>query len=449
MSACAIVMSAWLERDAGAGDAVAAVAACLRTKLADLAPVRRIVACSGGLDSSVLLVVLARWHALEGWPPPRALHVDHGLQRDSVSWAAATEALCRSLDVACDVHRLEVERTDAGLEADARRARYAAFAAQVADGSTLLLAHHRDDQAETLLLRLLRGSGPAGLAAMPARRRLGSGWLQRPLLDLDRRVLLAAADELKLEVCEDPSNASLEQDRNYLRHAILPLLERRWPGYRQTLARAAALCGEQKAALAILLGPAPAELPVNSLDGPLEVAAVRLRNWLAAAGVPAPSRRRLAEILRQKDARADAGVCVELGPWQVRRFAGALFVVPVARPEPPAGAMTWRPPEPLVMAHGCLAAEPVAGAGLKQVAGPIEVRFRCGGERLRPAGRVGSRTLKDLFQEAAVPSWERAGVPLIFVAGELVAIAGLYVAAGWQAAPDEAGWRLIWTPSEP
>lgn len=439
-------MSAWPEDIAAPGDPVARVALELRARLADVPGERRIVACSGGLDSSVLLAVLARLHAAEGMAPPRALHVNHGLHPAAADWAEALRARCAALAVPLEVRKVAVERSAAGLEADARRARYAAFAAALADGATLLLAHHRDDQAETVLLRLLRGSGPAGLAGMPARRRLAAGELRRPLLDLDRRDLLGAARALELEVSEDPSNAVLHHDRNFLRHEVMPLLEQRWPGYRQTFARAAAACADQERAWADVLGPPPAALPVADLAGSQELAAVRVRHWLAGVGIPAPGRARLLEILRQKDAREDARVCIEIGRWQIRRFAGGLYAVARSRPDPPARTVLWRPPSPLDLAHGRLEADPVEGAGLRAVDLPLEVRFRCGGERLRPAGRVGHHRLKDLLQEARVPPWERDRVPLLWVAGELVAVADLFIAEGWQTGARQPGWRLRWRP---
>lgn len=422
------------------------LAGSLRTRLAGVAPARRIVACSGGLDSSVLMAALARLHAEDGLPAPRALHVDHGLHPDSARWAECAVQRCRERGVACRVVAVAVLRSDAGLEADARHARYGAFADALSEDDVLLLAHHRDDQAETVMLRLLRGSGPAGLAGMPVRRRLGRGWLLRPLLDIDRSNLEQAARELGVVASEDPSNAALRQDRNFLRHEILPRLAERWPGYRRALSRTAQLCHEQDKALAELLGPAPELMPVAALQGSPETAAVRLRHWLAAAGVTMPARIRLREILTQSSARDDASVRVDLGGVSVRRFAGALHLVDDHRPEPARTSVIWQPPGSLQLAHGTLAATAVGDAGLRQVEAGYEIRFRQGGERLRPAGRRGRRSLKDLLQEASIPPWERDRLPLLHVDGELVAIADLYVAEGWQARPGEPGWSVTWQP---
>lgn len=432
---------------AEADGALATVCGHLRDRLAAVAPGMRVVACSGGLDSSVLLAALTRLHAEAGCAPPRVVHLDHGLQAGSARWADAVRRICEASGAPCSVIHLDVTRTDAGLEADARRARYAAFATLLQPGEHLLLAHHRDDQVETVLLRLLRGAGPAGLAAMPARRALGRGWLLRPLLELDRSVLEAAAIEAGLEIHEDPSNALLDFDRNYLRHSVLPLIERRWPGHRRTISRAAELCREQETALQGLLGPAPRCLPVSMLTASPALAAVRLRQWLATQGVRVPSRDRLEEILRQAEARADASVRVVVGDHEVRRFAGALHLVPRERPAPPEEAVPWRPPTELQLPNGRLGAVEVTGRGLRQDVGTLRVDHRRGGERLRPAGRAGHGRLKQLLQEAGVPPWERDRLPLLWREGELVAIADLYVAEGWQAGPGEPGWQIVWTPT--
>ena len=511
-------MPAWPDVAGAGGPALSEICAVLERRLADVPPAARRVACSGGLDSSALLTALVRVHAQAGLAPPRALHVNHGLHPDAGRWAASAEAYCASLGVTCSMLSVAVVRSAAGLEADARHARYAAFLAALEDGDRLLLAHHRDDQAETVMLRLLRGAGPAGLAAMPERRRLGRGELRRPLLDLDRALLERAATEAGVSVAEDPSNALLDQDRNFLRHAVLPLIARRWPGYRQTMTRAAVLCGEQERALDALLGsaswdrspsatdsdmptsgdgvgtdraqqsghrmgqkagratenrprrelpssvspgasfegrygagaevvpPAVAPLPLSALEGSAEVAALRLRRWLAAAGTRPPARARIQELLRQKDARPDAGVVVELDDCVIRRFAGALHRVALDRPVPSAGPVAWQPPQALVLPHGMLQAREVAGGGLRQSAEPLAVAFRRGGERLRPVGRSGRKGLKKLCQEAEVPPWERDRLPLLYVGDTLVAVADLWIADGWQATDDAPGWKLTWIP---
>ncbi|MCC7248835.1 MAG: tRNA lysidine(34) synthetase TilS, partial [Lysobacter sp.] len=213
-----------------------------RPAIAASAPV--VVGFSGGLDSTVLLHRLAadpamRAHGL------RAVHIDHGLHPDATRWAEHARTVCAALGIECRTITVAVPRESGlGPEASARRARRAAFAEALAAGEVLALAQHRDDQAETFLLRALRASGPDGLAAMRPWRAFASGWMWRPLLDVPRSDLLAYAEREGLQWIEDPSNRDESIDRNWLRHRVLPLLRERWPQADVALARAAALSAE-------------------------------------------------------------------------------------------------------------------------------------------------------------------------------------------------------------
>jgi tRNA(Ile)-lysidine synthetase-like protein len=200
---------------------------------------RLYVGFSGGLDSTVLLHALVHARAKHWRGRTVALHANHGLHASAQDWQRHCDACCRGLDVPLRSSELAIEVLGAGTEAAARTARYAWFDQHLEHGDLLLLAHHQDDQAETLLLRLLRGAGPEGLAGMPAQRDIGAGRLLRPLLSLPRQVLEDYARLHALEWVEDPSNASSDYDRNFLRREVLPLLEKRWPGYRRTFSRAA------------------------------------------------------------------------------------------------------------------------------------------------------------------------------------------------------------------
>lgn len=417
--------------------------------LADVPAERRLVACSGGLDSVTLLVSLVRLHRARGLAPPRALHVHHGLHRDADAWAAFVAELCGRLGVPLRSERVRVTATGGGPEADARAARHRCFEAVLGPGEHLLCAHHRDDQVETVLLRLLRGAGPAGLAGMAPRRRLGAGWLTRPLLDLDRAQLAAAAAELDLAWIDDPANADPGLDRNHLRHQVLPALATRWPGYRETVSRAARNCAEQER---LLEGAVPAgPLPLVALAGDPATARTRLRRWLADAGLAVPSRRRLDELLRQAQARPDAVPAVAVGACEVRRFAGALHLVPLRRPAPPAEPRAIPGPGRFTLPHGTLCVTATPGAGVAPGCGPLELRFRGavgGALRARPLGRGRSAPLKRLLQEARIPPWERDRLPLLFAGEALAAVPGLWVCEGFAAPADAPGWLLRWVPTE-
>lgn len=422
----------------------------LHDQLRDLPAVSRWVACSGGRDSMVLLHLLCRLHAQQGAPPPRVLHVNHGLHPEAAHWARQVQGWSAALGAECRVLTVQVARDgDRGLEAAARQARYQAWADVLPAQHALLLAQHRDDQAETVLLRLLRGSGPTGLAAMPVRRPLGAGLLCRPLLQADREDLARVAEQLGVPWLEDPSNLDSRHDRNYLRQQVLPRIERRWPGYRQTLTRAAALVSEQQTLLDAQLGEgmqAGLPLPLDRLAAEVSRGTAQLHLWLARNGIQSPSQARLLELHRQAlQARVDARMRVEVGAFHVRRFAGALHLVPAIRAALPRGPLTWTLTEPCELPHGRLLACCTDGAGLPAALARAEVRFRQGGERFQPAGRRHSMPLKKWFQSAQVPPWERDRLPLVCVAGQVVAVADLAVAEGWLQRP---GRVLRWQPRD-
>lgn len=409
-------------------------------------PVTIHVAYSGGRDSHVLLHWLAGRRARLAPHRLAALHVDHRLQPRSGRWAAHCQRVCTALQVPFEVLTVDA-RPAAGEspEAAARVARYRAFAARLAAGDLLLTAHHQADQAETVLLALLRGAGPAGTAAMPSHRRLGAGWLVRPLLDWPPARLAAYAAAHGLDWVDDPSNHDTRYDRNFLRHAVLPLLAGHWPDATAALARHATHAGEAQALLddlATVDGGAEATLPVSRLEL-LSPARRRnlLRGWLRRHGAPVPSHRRLEELLRQAlAAAADRQPCLELGAHAVRVWRGRLYLTP--HPLPPAPApRRWCLTEPLHLPGGsCLQATPAVGDGIAagRLGAPpcVEVRFR------DSAGAPGG--LKQRLQRSGLPPWWRGQVPLLFGAGQLLQVAGQAPLA--PAAPGQAGWCVRWTP---
>jgi tRNA(Ile)-lysidine synthase len=360
-------------------------------------------------------------------------------------------------------------------EAAARAARYRALAEAVPAGGVLLTAHHRDDQTETLLLQLIRGAGPKGLAAMPAARNLA--WVEqseprvalalnpgcpvrllRPLLECSRDDLHAYAQAHDMVWIDDPSNARTDYDRNYLRHEILPRLRVRWPSLSATLARAARHQAEAAALLEDLAaldmqttaGEWPASLSVSAL---LHLSDARranlLRHWLRRQGIPTPGSAVLAridaDVLR---ATPDAEPVLDWPGARLRRYRDALMLDDLHEESEPTRCLEWDMAEPLVLPGGVLRAEPAPGTGVARrhlADGHCQVRFRQGGERLQPTGRREHHTLKHLFQDAGVPPWERARVPLIYRGDTLMAVAGYWVCEGFQAATDEPGVRFLWS----
>ena len=417
------------------------------------------VAFSGGLDSSVLLYAL---HACAGRLQAEigAVHVNHGLQAHAALWEAHCRQVCAALGVR--YVSLPVDATPApgeSPEAAARTARYAALANWLPAGHCLLTAQHRDDQAETLLLQLLRGSGVHGLAAMPESSPFGNGLHLRPLLDHPRSDLHAWALATGLAWVEDPSNLDTAFDRNFLRAAVLPVLRQRWPAAASSLARSAGHCAEA----ADLVGQL-AELDLQHVPGPqagtLSVAGLRslpvarcrnvLRHWIRARSGSFPPASILAHILHDVLAsRHDAEPCVRHARHEIRRYRDTLYLLPQQTAPLPLEDIPWSltAPLPLPQAGGVLRATPGTGCGIRKsllAAHAVQVRWRQGGERCRPAGRRHHHSLKKLFQAQGIPPWERERIPLIYIGDELAVVAGLWVCEPFQAGPADAGLRIEW-----
>ena len=404
----------------------------LRLELTSFDHSRLAVAFSGGLDSTVLL------HAAAGAAPLDsvvAVHVNHGLHPDADQWQAHCEAVCKSLGVQLLSRRIEVAAGN--VEAEARRARYLAFDALLDAGDLLLLAHHQDDQAETVLMRLAQGRGAA---PMPRTRRLpGGAVLLRPLLGLPKSALRAAAEELGLDWLEDPSNADAAFDRNFLRHEALPHLTERWPGLNAALARAGKAQADTEALLRHLLNREA--LPLNDL--PPDLRPLALRAWLARFDEQGASERALAEFAAQFEAPTDAQPELRLRRGCLRRWRGAAHYVPPAPALAPCYEL--QPPGRLRLPHGELVVEKADGGGFC-AAGVLTVQFRRGGERVRSA--QGSRSLKQAMQDVGLPPWLRSSYPLLYSGDALVAVPGIAVAA-CDEPKTEPRWRAEWTPQRP
>lgn len=388
------------------------------------------------------------------------LHVNHGLSPNAAAWEAFCRQLCAEWRIELRVRRVQVDRDrSGGLEAAARRARHAVFAATSADW--LVLAHHRDDQAETLLLNLLRGGGVGGAAAMSLAGVIAAGdrrlKVLRPLLEVPRKDIRHCAEAAGLRWVEDESNAGLAFSRNYLRHEILPRLVERFPAADAALARAAGHFAEAEALLDELaqidLGTeAPGRrLPIDVLVA-LEDSRARnlLRYFLKRNDVSIPSAERLAEILRQfKSAREDRQVAFALGHRLLSRYRREALLSP--RSEPLPDEVCWRGEASLAWPGGRIRFVSVAGQGISaaRVSGKaVWLRPRAGGERLQPDCRRPRRSLKNLFQEAGVAPHTRRLLPLVWCESDLVCVPGIGVDCSCQCAAGEPGWVVQWEPAD-
>ena len=381
------------------------------------------VGLSGGLDSVVLL------HVLHGLAPRvgyklSAIHVNHGLSPNSGDWQRFCSSLCIELGIPFKAAKVKVVKKQHGLEAAAREARRAALTSVRVDA--IALAHHLDDQAETVLFNLLRGAGLEGASGMPAVGKLGAKVLLRPLLDVPRSAIRAYAGEQGLAWIEDESNADESLTRNFIRRRVGPLLETRFPGWRENLARSAKHF-------------AGAELDANRL----------LRAYLKQKGLRAPSEAKLVEMLKQLGSTSAA---IRHDGVVLRLYRGKVFLskektaAPAFKPRPWKGEARLELPA----LDGEMRFSRVRGAGLDSALlnrKTFHVRLRSGGERLRPDARRPSRTLKNLFQEAGVPPWERERMPLLFCGKDLVWAPGLGVDAKYLSAGRAPGIVPRWLPS--
>lgn len=420
------------------------------------------IALSGGLDSVVLL------HCLTALAPSLgleigALHVHHGLSPNADNWARFCSELCERFSVPFAQAIVAVDPDSGlGVEAAAREARYAVFRRQKVDA--VALANHRDDQAETVLLQLLRGAGVRGLSAMPPVRMLDalSGLrLVRPLLDVPRAAIRAYARAHKLSWIEDESNADPRFDRNFLRSEILPRLTQRFPAAAETLSRVALNHADAQSVLdevaALDAQHAVTEegLDVTVLAGLSAARARNLLRWfLEREGLRSSNREQLEEALRQAvTARADAGLRIRVGDGWLRRHRGRLRV----EADRPQLAVMWcvawggerelRLPAGL----GSIRFEQVVGTGLSLAglrAANVVVKARAGSERMRLAPGRPSRTLKNLLRESAVPAWERDRLPLLFAGDALVWAPGVGEDWRYAAVAGEAGVLPRWDRAE-
>ncbi|MHC8322014.1 tRNA lysidine(34) synthetase TilS [Pseudomonas sp. GB2N2] len=409
------------------------------------------IAFSGGLDSTVLLHLLVHLAKTESLPALSALHIHHGLQAAADAWPEHCQSVCDALGVPLQVVRVQVQ-AGASLERAARDARYGAFIEATQANEVLLTAQHRDDQAETLLFRLLRGAGVRGLSGMPSQRRLGQGHLLRPLLAISRAELEAYAAEHRLSWIEDPSNQDRQFSRNYLRHQVFPILTGRWPQAVASMARSAAHLSEARELLDELaqidLAQAHTDsefdwlgLPSLELANLANLSASRQRNalshWLAAlTRLPDSDHWSGWEDLR--DASGDARPIWRLAEGELHRAGGRIWWL--------SGRWLRTPPTVGVWADLSVTL-PLPDNGVLSINGPapdgaLHIRYREGGEVMNLPDR-GHRDLKRLLNERGVPGFVRGRLPLLFRGEQLLAVANLRGLDG----SAQQGWNLHWQPA--
>lgn len=409
---------------------------------------RLAVGLSGGVDSVFLLYILVKLSVEHGFRLT-ALHVNHGISPNADHWQRFCEHLCKSWGIRLAVHRVQLKDTGGeGIESLARQARYSAFSE--ANAEWVVLAHHREDQAETLLFNLLRGTGVAGAAAMPLARsfpgRPGLGVL-RPLLDITRDEIETVAHSVGLAWIEDESNYALRFSRNYLRHRVLPLLRERFPSCDAALTRAASLFAESDNLLNELARNDAGRISregriIVSELAQLDDARARnlLRYLLRQEGLVPPSSQVLREIVKQLCLAApNKHLRFDLGGRVLHRYRDEVWLVAYSKS---GHEIAWHGEDRLPWGTSTVTFKSVTGEGIscaRLARTSVRIAPRRGGERFQPDAGRPRRTLKNLLQEHAIPPWERDSIPLLWCGGDLVWAAGIGIDSAWKCLPGEPG----------
>ncbi len=414
------------------------------------------LAYSGGVDSHVLLHLLAGLrHQCAG--SLTAIHVDHGLSPQSGDWSQHCVAICKSLDVPLVIERVTVEPGSRGMEDAAREARYQALAKHISSDDVLLTAHHRDDQVETVLLHLVRGTGAHGLAGMAPLREFAQGVHIRPMLEVSRRVIVEYAQSQQLQWIDDTSNEDTSLSRNYMRHEIVPKLRAHWPGAEQVIGRSA---GHAAAAVELLQQIAVEDwqrcgktsdmsLSLSACD---QLSDARLKNllrhWVRQSGQTLPATCHIDEVVRQiRKPSVTARAIIHWPGANCCRYRDRLTLQATLPTVDCDYDVQWDTSRPLKidsLGIECSAirtrGQGLAVARLKN--GAVQLRNRRGGEELQPVGRAHHHKLKKLFQEAGIPPWQRDLLPLVYVDNDLAAVGDRWVSQEFAAEENEAGLEL-------
>ncbi|HBE92819.1 MAG TPA: tRNA lysidine(34) synthetase TilS [Gammaproteobacteria bacterium] len=421
------------------------------------------VAFSGGMDSHVLLHALKQL-AVDFPFRLRAVHVEHGLHEESLKWADHCASVCGELDVPFTTRHVDVDyKRGDSLEAIARQARYAVLRDEMSQGEFCLTAQHADDQAETVLLQLLRGAGMHGLAGMPAVTEFGRGSLARPFLNVTREALAVYAHEHEFTWVEDPSNRDSRFDRNYLRNEVMPLLGKRWPGVATALSRSARhaataadmleVQGESDLTACQMHTSSGDALTIAYLNAsllrrlPTQRQANALRCWIRQHDMKLPSHARLHAAMTDLLVRNKSGQGMAKLPGVSLRLDGDALFLCAAIDHVTQSALVeyaWDPACLLEIPERdlLLKSTPAMGQGcaIKQLTGrQLTVRWRSGGEQCRMAGDFGRKPLRKVFQDLGIPQWRRDEAPLIYIGDELVAVSHYWQNPHFSPAFNERG----------
>jgi len=420
-----------------------------------------LVGFSGGLDSTVLLHQLSQLRFRQSLSL-RAIYIHHGLSQHADHWLVHCRRVCAELKIPFVSRNVQLLGEKGGIEAEARSLRYATFKQVLDPDEALVTAHHQDDQCETFLLALKRGSGPAGLSSMPSIRKLGNHWHLRPLLHVSRQELEHYATSHHLRWIDDESNQDDHYDRNFLRLRILPRLMQRWPQFSRSVTRSAELCAEQESLLDELLASDLQRCVAD--DGSMDIGYLAgsterkrnalLRRWLSQRGSMPPSREALTRLWQEVAlSRDDASPQLLIGNKSLRRYQQRLYLsrmFPALR----GISFSWQSAStPLVLPNGLgtlrLTATNSQGLRLRAPTDEESMTVRFGQSAyLHLVTRQGGRSLKKIWQEKGIPVWLRENIPLIYFNEELVCAPGIFMTQAGVSKKGE-GYAVVWEGIDP
>jgi len=431
-----------------------------------------VIAFSGGIDSKVLLHASVQLASKGLIGEVSAVHVDHGLQAESAQWSSACQADCKRYAVKLEMTRLELDRqakinrqNHTNTEALAREKRYQFFESIITEKSCLLMAHHQDDQAETLLFRLLRGCGLDGAAAMPLQRPLGKGRLLRPLLTISRSQIEDYAQQNQLTWLEDPSNRSAAYSRNFLRHQVLTKIKQKWPAYAKTFSRFTLLADAQRQlAREIAEEDLESTLGSNTVfsslskagESPLKIEKLQnlsllrqknlLHHWGLVQRTLAPSHSEIVEVIRQLPAAETSSIEISFAGGTIKSYQGQIYLINRTAPEPLTKKYSWLDlRKPLLLDNGLTLSATTDSSGVLRAPNknePVSISARNGGEKCCPQYRQHSTSLKKIYQELGVPPWLREWLPLIYYGEEIAAVPGVFVVRKFAATEQQPSLAL-------
>jgi len=409
---------------------------------------------SGGLDSCVLLHLLANMQTQLDFKL-KAIHVHHGLSSSADDWLNFCKQKCKLLDIEFDAVKVKInEKGSLGIEGEARELRYEAIKKK--QKGVVALGHHQNDQAETLLLQLLRGSGLKGLAGMPEFDEERKFW--RPMLNIKKELLEKYASENDIKYIKDESNEDINFDRNFIRKKVLPLIESRYPASIETISRSATNISEGHQINELLalddsknvMSDDGSHLLIENLNKLPNLRAINLiRWWLSFNDLLMPSKKNVEELFRQvKLIKKDTSLNLKISnDRSIRAFDDKLLIVSIMN-DLPSYHFKWAGQEEIELPNKSklhFVKTKKGGLSLSKLgAKSLYIKSRTGGEKLKSFPDQPSRSLKYLFQKADIPHWERDQVPLVYANEQLVAVPNLGVQYEYQSKVGEVGYQIKW-----